>query len=145
MNLKEFEALTQKVKNENPNWFGLDSDTICTVERIELVEQYYNIKFPKGYKEFLLKYGGGYFAFTVVYSMDEHSSFYIQKNVKAESVRNKSFLPVIDLETGDVAGFRVRDGICDEMVALYNHEENTIADLNLNFFETLVRYGFRMC
>lgn len=144
MNLKEFEELTQNVKKENPRWFGLDSDAIPTVEVIELAEKNYNIKFPSSYKEFLLQHGGGYFAFAVVYSMDGQSPFYIQNNVEVEFVWDKNFLPVIDFETGDMAGFRVSEGMCDEMVALYNHEESTITDLNLNFFEALVRYGFKM-
>lgn len=144
MNSKEFEELTQSVKESNPRWFELDSDAIPTVEVIGLVEKYYNIKFPISYKDFLLQHGGGYFAFVVVYSMDGQSPFYIQNNVKVAFVSDKNFLPVIDFETGDRAGFRVIDGICDEMVALYNHEEGKIIDLNINFFEALARYGFKM-
>lgn len=36
MNFKEFEELTQKVKTENPRWFGIESDSVPTVEDIEL-------------------------------------------------------------------------------------------------------------
>ena len=38
MNVKEFDELTQKVKTENPRWFGLESDCVPTVEDIEFSE-----------------------------------------------------------------------------------------------------------
>lgn len=144
MNIKEFSDLTKDVKKQNPRWFGLESDSIPTVQMLESTEKYYYIKFPITYIEFLLQYGGGYFAFTVVYSMDEQSEFSIKNNVKLEFVKENNFLPVIDLETGDVIGFRICNGICDEKVSIYNHEEEIITDLNLDFFEVLVRYGFKM-
>ena len=144
MNIKEFEELTQKVKTENPMWFGLESDSVPTVEDIELLEKYYDIRFPNSYKEFIVQHGGGYFAFTIVYSMDKQSSFYIKNNVEVEFVKEKKFLPIIDFETGDMAGFKINDGMCEELVALYNHEENVIIDLKLDIFDTLAKYGFKL-
>lgn len=144
MNVKEFDELTQKVKTENPRWFGLESDCVPTVEDIELLEKYYGIKFPNSYKEFILQHGGGYFAFTIVYSIDKQSLFYIKNNVEAEFVKEKNFLPIIDFETGDMAGFKINDGMCEELVALYNHEEGVITDLNLDLFDALAKYGFKI-
>ena len=143
MNLKEFEELTQKVKAENPKWFGMESDCIPTVEDIELLEKYYGIRFPDNYKAFILQYGGGYFAFTIVYSIDKRSPFYIKNNVEVEFVKEKNFLPIIDLETGDMAGVKINNGICEELMALYDHEENVIIDLNLDLFDALAKYGFK--
>ena len=144
MNLKEFEELTQKVKAENPKWFGLESDGIPTVEDIELLEKYYGIEFPDNYKAFILQYGGGYFAFTIVYSIDKRSSFYIKNNVEVEFVKEKNFLPIIDFETGDMAGVKISNGICEELMSLYDHEEDVIIDLNLNLFDALAKYGFKL-
>ena len=144
MNVKEFEELTQKVKNKNPRWFGLESDCVPIVEDIELLEKYYGIKFPNSYKEFILQNGGGYFAFTIVYSMDEQSSFYIKNNVEVEFVKEKKFLPIIDFETGDMAGFKINAGMCEELVALYYHEEDVIIDLNIDLYDALAKYGFKM-
>lgn len=144
MNLKEFEELTQKVKAENLKWFGLESDGIPTVENIELLEKYYGIEFPDNYKAFILQYGGGYFAFTIVYSIDKRSSFYIKNNVEVEFVKEKNFLPIIDFETGDMAGVKINNGICEELMSLYDHEEDVIIDLNLNLFDALAKYGFKL-
>ena len=81
MNKKEFEEMIQTVKNKNPRIFGLNSDCKPAAEDIELLEKYYNIVFPRSYKEFLLQYGGRYFAYTVVYSLDIQSPFYIVQTV----------------------------------------------------------------
>ncbi|MDE6433508.1 MAG: SMI1/KNR4 family protein, partial [Lachnospiraceae bacterium] len=70
MNREEFAKLTQEVKRSRPKIFGLDADNIPTVADIKSVEKYFGVVFPEKYKEFVLQYGGGYFAFTVVYSFD---------------------------------------------------------------------------
>ncbi|MDE5778889.1 MAG: SMI1/KNR4 family protein [Lachnospiraceae bacterium] len=144
MNKREFEELIQRVKIKNPRIFSLDSDCKSTIEDVELIEKYYNIVFPKSYLEFLLQYGGGYFAFTVVYSFDKQSPFYVRNNVSTEFVNDNSFFPVIDFETGDLAGFKIFNGICEDSIMLYNHEEKTISDIKLNFYDALVKYGLRL-
>lgn len=55
MNIREFEELTDKIKNKNSKLFGLDSDCVPTIENIEFMEKYYGIIFPNSYKDFLLK------------------------------------------------------------------------------------------
>jgi len=144
MNKREFEELTQSVKIKNPKIFGLDSDCKPTIKDIELMEEYYNIVVPMSYKEFLLKYGGGYFAFIIVYSLDNQSPFYVKKNVSVEFVNDNNFFPVIDFETGDLAGFKVENGICEDSIALYNHEEKIISDIKLNFYDALGKYGLKV-
>ena len=144
MDKKEFDELTQKVKNNNPKIFGLDADCIPTIENIELIEKYYGIVFPKSYKEFVLQYGGGYFAFTVIYSFDEQSPFYIKNNVALEFININNFFPIIDFETGDMAGFKIDNGICEDSIILYNHEEGIISDLKLGFYDAIVKYGLKL-
>ncbi len=144
MNKREFEELIQKEKIKNPRIFGLDSDCKSTIENIELMEKYYNIVFPKCYKDFLLQYGGGYFAFTIVYSLDNQSSFYVKNNVSVEFVTKNKFFPIIDFETGDLVGFQVNNGICEDAIVLYNHEEKIISDIKLNFYDALAKYGLKL-
>ena len=43
-----------------------------------------------------------------------------------------------------MAGFKINDGMCEELVALYNHEEGVITDLNLDLFDALAKYGFKI-
>ena len=144
MEKKEFDELIQRVKEKKPKIFGLEADEIPTVTDIEKVEEYYKIVFPKSYKEFVLQYGGGYFAFTVVYSFDKQSLFYIKNNVTTEFVNTNQMFPVIDFETGDIAGFRIKDGICEDSMMLYNHEEKMLSELRIDLYETLVKYGLKL-
>lgn len=143
MNKKEFEELTQRVKNKNPRIFGLDSDCKPTSEEIDLLEKYYNVVLPESYKEFLLQHGGGYFAYTVVYSLDNQSPFYVKNNVSVDFIKNNKFFPIIDFETGDLAGFKIDNGICKDTIVLYNHEEKMISDTSLNFYDALGKYGLK--
>ena len=43
-------------------------------------EEFSGICLPEDYKKLLLKYGGGYFGFANLYSLDKKSQFYIVKN-----------------------------------------------------------------
>lgn len=144
MNIKEFQKLTQKTKEKNPRIFDLDTDVIPTQKDIEQIQNYYKVLFPKSYKEFLLQYGGGYFAFLVVYSLDEESPFFIKNNVEIDYVQDRGFIPVIDFETGDVAGFRIVNGSCEEMISIYNHEEDIIIGTKMDFFDALATYAFNL-
>ena len=143
MNIEEFEALVQELKINNPKIFGLESDAKPTIEEIKLIEEYYEISLPTSYKEFLKKYGGGYFAYLVVYSMDDQSFFYLRNNVMKELIKINKFFPVIDFETGDLAGFKIINDVCEDMIMLYNHEDNVINDLHMNFFDAIAKYGLK--
>lgn len=140
----EFEKLVSKIKNKNSKIFGLDSDCKPMIKEIKLVEKYYNVVFPKSYKEFLIQYGGGYFAFIIVYSLDEQSPFYIKNNVSIEFVNNNNFFPIIDFATGDLAGFKVDNGICEDSIVFYSHEDNNISNSKLNFYDVLAKYGLKL-
>lgn len=143
MNVEEFEELIQKFKVVCPHIFELESDSTPTMEDIGLIENNYGIVFPKSYRDFLLRYGGGYFGYTVVYSLDDQSPFYVLKNVAAEFVRVNGFFPVIDFETGDLAGFKMDHGVCEDSVMLYDHETMKVSDLKMNFYDVLGKYGLQ--
>lgn len=144
MDKKEFDELIQRVKEDKPKIFGLDADEIPTITDIGMIEKYYGIVFPESYKEFVLQYGGGYFAFTVVYSFDKQSSFYIKNNVAIEFINTNHIFPIIDFETGDIAGFRIKDGICEDSMILYNHGEKVLRELKIGLYEALVKYGLKL-
>ena len=113
MEFLDFVNIVTELKEKKPTLFGLCGDNISTYEKIEEAERYFGIKFPESYKDFLKKYGGGYFAYTVVYSCDPGSGFYLVDNVSKEWVYENDFFPVIDFETGDLGGFRITDHSCD--------------------------------
>lgn len=143
MDLTEFKKKVFEEKIKNPILFELEADCISTSEQINEMELYYKIKFPSSYRDFLAEYGGGYFAFILVYSIDRNSPFYLPSNVNIEFVLKEKFLPIIDLETGDLAGFRINDGVCEDSVVIYNHENKIIKDLNIGLFEFILMYGVK--
>lgn len=138
-----FQSRIRELAEKNPRLFALESDAKVDIEKIEEVEKYYEITFPDSYKDFACEYGGGYFGFIVVYSCDCNGRFYIKDNVLKEWVIEKSFFPVIDLETGDFLGFEIDDGICKNKVTLYSHEEEEMQEMQMDFYEALLKYGLK--
>lgn len=94
---------------------------------------------------FLCSYGGGYFAYTVVYSCDANSSFYLPNNVSKEWIAKHSFLPVLDFETGDFGGFRIENGVCKDMFGIYLHDtEEIMEESECDFYSALLKYGLKL-
>lgn len=143
MNKHDFENALREIMERKPRLFALESDKKASVEMLETVEEYYEIKLPDSYKNFVSQYGGGYFGFIVVYSCDCNGTFYIKDKVLKEWVSEKAFLPVFDFETGDFLGFEIENGICRNKVALYLHEENELQKLEIDFYDALLKYGLR--
>lgn len=143
MEKNTFSARVKEIAEKAPKLFALESDYMADLEMIADVERNYNLKLPCSYIEFVQQYGGGYFGFIVVFSCDCNGRFYIRNKISAEWVEERKFLPVIDLETGDYIGFRIKDGSCQSEVSLYLHEENSFRDTGLDFYEALLKYGLK--
>lgn len=143
MDRHNFENMVREMMEKKPKLFALESDNKASVEMIEIVEKYYEIKLSDSYKYFVNQYGGGYFGFIVVYSCDYNGMFYIKDNVLKEWVLERSFLPVIDFETGDFLGFKIENGVCQNIVVLYLHEENELQTLEIDFYDALLKYGLK--
>lgn len=145
MNFMEFDNVVEELRSRKPILFGLKSDNIASDEELIHVENYYQIQLPESYKQFLKKYGGGYFVYTVVYSCDTASKFYIIHNVLKEWVDKYNFLPVIDFQTGDMGGFKINNKKCDELFCIYNHDEKQVVESEeCDFFQALVMYGLKL-
>ena len=78
----------------------------------------------------------------MIFSCDENGIFYIKDHVCDEWIKNKSFLPVMDFETGDYAGFKVNGGICENKMLLYSHEQDELLESADDFFDCILKYGF---
>ena len=139
-----FQNKVNEIMKEKPRLFALESDIKANREMIELVENYYNVLLPDTYKDFVKQYGGGYFGFIIVYSCDCNGMFYIKDKVLKEWVLEKKFLPIVDLETGDFLGFEITDGVCQDTVALYSHEEDEVEELGIDFYGALLKYGLNI-
>lgn len=138
-----FPNKVRQMVEKKPRLFALESDAKADIEKIEDVEKYYDAILPDAYKDFVNQYGGGYFGFIVVYSCDCNGMFYIKDNVLKEWVAEKSFLPVVDFETGDFLGFEIKAGICQNTIALYSHEEDELHEIEMDFYEALLKFGLK--
>lgn len=115
------------VKQKKPIWFGLEADLVCSQDDIEFIENELSVKLTNEYKTFLMNFGGGYFAFSNIFSGDKDSEWYlISKNKELNLLEDKSFLAISENEVGDYYGYKVKDGVCESIISLFDHEENEI-------------------
>jgi len=121
MILEDFIPLVEKRKLDRPVWFGLDSDPPATLAQIQDAELQLGVRLPESYRRFVALYGGGYFALGNLFSVLPGSEWNIVE-------RNRSvddsccFLAVSDNGVGDLYGFRVADGKCENEIVLFDHE-----------------------
>ena len=144
MNRCSFERILSKKKIDNPIWFAMDSLEVASREEIEAIEIFFKVKLPIEYTAFLLSYGGGYFAFTKVYSANANSELSIvDHNTKAKF--GVSFIAISDNGAGDYYGFEVSDAKCESEVSVYDQDKNMIVrDKYQDFYEYLCNIGLRM-
>lgn len=144
MDIIEFAQKVDELAKKDPKLLALERDQRATSKMVFDVENYYDLKFPQDYIDFLKRYGGGYFGFTVVFSFDANGDFYIKNNISKQWTAEKNFLPFLDLETGDFIGFLIQNRICTEKIAVYSHEEGELSELNLDFYNVLLKYGLNL-
>ncbi len=77
MTLTDFVNLVTETEQTHPVWFDLDADKTASDRVIIASQQSLGLIFPNEYVQFIKKYGGGYFAFSIVYSLDNTSDFNI--------------------------------------------------------------------
>lgn len=138
MDFKSFKELVEKAKNDHPVWFGLDSDESPDYTAITEAEEELGAKLPADYKDFILEYGGGYFAFSTVYSLESGSDWnLVDANYKYDSIRYDHVL-ISENGSGDFYGFKVVDGVCEPKIYFYDHQAETWQDSqHSNIFDYL--------
>lgn len=77
MEYEVFERIVDDYKCRKPILFGLEHDEVCSAEQIGDFENMLQIEFSEKYKQFLMNFGGGYFGYANVYSLDKKSNFYL--------------------------------------------------------------------
>lgn len=130
-------------KEVNPIWFGMDSCELVTDKEIALYEHKQGIEMPVEYTEFIIRYGGGYFAFTKIFSLANNSEWNIE-SLNEKFVKIKDFIAISDNGAGDFYGFKVIDGKCESQIYVYDHENGIIESTKYkDLFEYLVGVGLR--
>lgn len=142
MNFNEFKDLVEVIKRAHPVWFGLAPDKSVNESAIVSVETKLEVKLPDEYKEFILKYGGGYFSFSIVYSLDDVSDWNLIKvNHEYLSLR-AGYILISENGVGDFYGYKVINGICSSEIYFYDHEtEGWEKTLFSNLFDYLKKHA----
>ena len=143
MNIEQFILYVDEVKKEKPIWFGLESDPVCSWVDIERLESRLLIQLPSDYKDFLLRFGGGYFALTNIYSGTNGSEWNLfDRNGEIGLLENNGFLAISENGMGDYYGFKIENKICGSEIFFFDHEDGTVkSTLYRNLFDYLVIVG----
>ena len=111
MDFKVFKEVVKKVQIKTPFLFELGHDNIPTAEDIIAFQKQHKILFPEKYIQFLSNFGGGYFGYTNIYSLDRDSHFFVFNH-------NPSILEdllfIADNGCGDYYAFRIQNSRCSE-------------------------------
>lgn len=125
MDFITFKKLVEKTRKEHPAWFGIESDACPTDNDLIEAERKLNTTLHSDYKRFILEYGGGYFAFSNVYSLEVGSDWNIVDiNYKYAGICDKYVL-ISENGAGDFYGFKVVEGVCEPKIYFYDHERET--------------------
>lgn len=125
MEFEAFKELVDKTKNDHPVWFGIESDENPNADAVADAEGKIGAKLPNEYKDFIFEYGGGYFAFSNVYSLEAGSNWnLVDINFKYDDIRN-GYVLISENGSGDFYGLKVVDGVCESKIYFYDHEIGT--------------------
>ncbi|MDG9668164.1 SMI1/KNR4 family protein [Hahella sp. CR1] len=121
MNFEDFKKCVCEAKSAHPFWFDFEPDDAPDQDSLIRAEQMLEARLPQEYKDFLLQYGGGYFAFGNVFSLEEGSEWnLIDINAEFAHLRAGRVL-ISENSNGDFFGFDVRDGVCQSELCFWDH------------------------
>lgn len=116
----QFAARVDASRREHPLWFDLPADRVLAPARRAELEASLGARLPDDFAWFLETYGGGEFAFSVIYSADRESELYL---VGRQDERLASgAIAFSDNGCGDVYAFPSVDGVCTDTVVVLDHE-----------------------
>lgn len=143
MNFEQFIDRLNQLRTKKPVWFGLEAEPNGTDSEIEEVEKHFSIILPKEYKEFVKSFGGGYFAFTNIFSVNEESDWsVISQNIEIGLISSYAFLAVSDNQAGDYYGFQVIERKCESEVYVFDHDAHQIKKTEYrNLYDYLMEVG----
>lgn len=143
MNFYEFERTIEEIKSENPVLFMLESDPVGTSDQINEAQLRLSLSLPEEYIMFIKAFGGGYFAYVNVFSVNQESEWNIIEQNNQISLRDShNFLAISDSGTGDYYGFEIINGNCSPAIKVYDHDKNLVEPtIYENLYAYLVSVG----
>jgi hypothetical protein len=149
MEFEEFDAHLARVRAEREGGAlpeGLQLFEFQSASDAELlrVEQELAAQLPEKYKEFMRRYGGGQFLFVDLLPAISPEGRDDLLNVNQSEFTPKGFLAVAPVGTGDWWGFPTTDGICDDQVFFWDHEDGRMQVSHPDFLVFLTHNGLRV-
>lgn len=142
MEFSAFLSIVSEAKVKKPVLFALETDPPATEVDISGAEARLSVQFPLEYKDFLRRFGGGFFGFTNVFSVLASSPWYVVDRNFASGVPLQEFLAISDNGVGDYYGFSVANAVCGSHVAFLDHETRAVVSTpHSDLFEYLVVVG----
>lgn len=136
-----FKCIVDSCKCRNTLLFSLGQDVVCSTEQIKAVERILQIELPEKYLKFLQDFGGGYFGYANVYSLDPRSQFYLLAH---NVVPIEEYIRIADNGCGDYYLLKVKNKKCFDQVFFFEHDTATICDTDyVDILDYLVRVGLR--
>ena len=136
-----FNTIVEERRAKKPILFGLEHDKILSAEEIGRFENTVHIILPDKYKEFIASYGGGYFGYAKIYSLDENSDFYLLKH---NNLPFEKYIKIADNGCGDYYLFSIDNGKCLETLYFYDHEVGKVVQsVYEDVFEYLIKVGLK--
>lgn len=120
-----FRNNVQQVKAKKPILFALETDTPPSIDKIEDFEKIYRMVLPEKYKLFIMEFGGGYFGYANIYSLDNSSNYFIMKH---KSFVPNGYLPIADNGCGDFYVLKCNGEYCSDKIYYYTHDSQEITE-----------------
>lgn len=146
MDYIHFKEIVDEVKSKNPHLFELEHDQILSMAEIENIEKKMDVKLPLNYRKFISEFGGGFFGFATVYSLDENSSYYMFQDgpLVPEGDLLREYLPISDNGCGDIYALKLEEKQCLDEIYFWDHESNRVTKTEYaNLLEYLVEVGLK--
>ncbi len=139
MEFTDFENIVKREKAEHPILFDLEHDRIPQRNEVMDLQRQHQIQLPEKYIQFLLRYGGGYFGYANLYSLDPDSDFFLFRQNQEPLGQ---FLCIADNGCGDMYALPIEEGRCQDTVVLLAHDEEKIYETGFSdVLEYLVQVG----
>jgi hypothetical protein len=143
MDRRDFAELVEATQAAHPVWFDLPADRKADAEALDEVERQLGVRLAADFGWFLSEYGGGDFAFVLVYSADKASDLYVVRNQPTHA--NAPVVAFSDDGTGNQFVFPVQDGLADDVVLSLDHETGELARVAYDgFLGFVARRGLRL-
>jgi hypothetical protein len=99
-----FVSTVEDARSSHPVWFGLESDALASSDDVGAAEAALGVEFPSAYREFVMRFGGRYFAFATIASVDLESDWSILTLNERADLLKEGFLAVAENGVGERIG-----------------------------------------